>query len=80
MPNSAPNGTSRPASVTEGSSTAPVAVHSSTECACGKARQHYTELALDTTLPSSPDKVYNLMFNSGWYRSFLCDNQKLRGG
>ncbi|CAK9779701.1 unnamed protein product [Cutaneotrichosporon oleaginosum] len=78
MPNAVPNGTSRPASVTEGTSPAPAATHSSTECLCSKTGQHYTELALDTTFPSSPDKVYNLMFNSGWYRCFLSDNQKLK--
>ncbi|BEJ10935.1 hypothetical protein CspHIS471_0103570 [Cutaneotrichosporon sp. HIS471] len=78
MPNLVPNGASRPASVMEGSPPAPIATHSSTECVCGKEGQHYSESVLDTVFPSSPDKVYNLMFNSGWYRSFLSDNQKLR--
>lgn len=80
MPSVIANGTSRPASVVDGGAPAVSAGHHrSTECACGKAGQHYAELALDTTFPSSPDKVYSLMFNSGWYRTFLSDNQKLRG-
>ena len=40
---------------------------------------HYAEVALDTTFPSTPEKVYNLMFNSGWYRTFMSESQKLRG-
>lgn len=53
--------------------------HKSTECACSKAGEHYAEVALDTTFPSTPEKVYNLMFNSGWYRTFMSESQKLRG-
>lgn len=74
------NGTSRPLSIQEidiphTSSTA----HKRTECACGKSGKHYSETALDVTLPSSPEKVYNLMFNSGWSKTFLSENQLLRG-
>ncbi|WVQ86067.1 hypothetical protein IAT38_008235 [Cryptococcus sp. DSM 104549] len=52
--------------------------HAPTQCACGKGGKHYPETALETTFPSTPEKVYNLMFNSGWYKSFLSDNQKLK--
>lgn len=50
--------------------------HKATQCGC---TQHYAEVALDTTFPSTPEKVYNLMFNSGWYRTFMSESQKLRG-
>lgn len=73
------NGTSRPASVQDGELPKVASAHKETECACGKAGKHYAETALDTILPSSPEKIYNLMFNSGWYRTFLSENQLLRG-
>ena len=53
--------------------------HAKTECACGKDGKHYSETAMDKTFPSTPEKVYNLMFNSAWYKTFLEENQKLRG-
>ena len=40
-----------------------------TQCACGKAGQHYPEVALDTVIPGTPEKIYNLMFTSGFMRS-----------
>ncbi|RSH81505.1 hypothetical protein EHS25_006862 [Saitozyma podzolica] len=52
--------------------------HARTQCTCGKENKHYTEIALDTTFPSTPEKVYNLMFNSGWFKTFLTDDQKLK--
>ncbi|TXT04993.1 hypothetical protein VHUM_03813 [Vanrija humicola] len=78
MAASAANGTSRPPSVTDGEAPQAVAAHRRTECACGKAGTHYAEVALDTVLPTSPEKVYNLIFNSGWFRTFLYENQKLK--
>lgn len=79
-PSSAPNGTSRAPSVAN-ESVAPetTGAHRSTVCACGKNGKHYSETALEAVFPSSPEKIYNLIFNSGWYRTFLSDNQKLRG-
>jgi hypothetical protein len=53
--------------------------HAKTECACGKEGKHFTETALSTTFPSTPEKVYNLMFNSGFLKEFMSDNQKLKG-
>ncbi|KAL1407061.1 hypothetical protein Q8F55_006474 [Vanrija albida] len=78
MTPSVANGTSRPPSVTDCEAPQTVASHRTTECACGKAGTHYTEVALDTVFPSSPEKVYNLIFNSGWFRTFLYDSQKLK--
>lgn len=53
--------------------------HAKTVCACGKEGKHYSETALETTFPSTPEKVYNLMFTSDWFKSFLSDTEKLRG-
>ncbi|WVR03539.1 hypothetical protein IAU60_000531 [Kwoniella sp. DSM 27419] len=52
--------------------------HAPTQCACGRDGKHYSETALETIFPSTPEKVYNLMFNSGWFKTFLSDSQKLR--
>jgi hypothetical protein len=53
--------------------------HAKTQCSCGKEGKHFTETALDTTFPSTPEKTYNLMFNSGWLKDFMSNDQKLRG-
>lgn len=53
--------------------------HGPTQCACGKKGEHYPETAFEGTLPSTPEKIFNLMFTSGWFKTFLTDNQKLRG-
>lgn len=34
---------------------------------------------MDTIFASSPEKIYNLMFTSEWYKTFLLENQKLKG-
>ncbi|RXK35263.1 hypothetical protein M231_07488 [Tremella mesenterica] len=52
--------------------------HAKTVCACGKEGRHYSEVALETTFPSSPEKIYNLMFTSEWYKGFLSDVEKLK--
>ncbi|WWC85880.1 uncharacterized protein L201_000747 [Kwoniella dendrophila CBS 6074] len=52
--------------------------HGPTQCACGKEGKHYNETALQTTFHSTPEKIYELMFNSGWFKNFLSENQKLR--
>lgn len=50
-----------------------------TQCACGKKGEHYKETALDTTVPGTPDKIYNLMFASGFIKNFMSGEQKLIG-
>lgn len=52
--------------------------HKPTQCACGRDGKHYPETALEAIFPSTPEKVYNLMFNSSWLRTFLSDSQNLR--
>jgi len=50
-----------------------------TLCACGKGGQHYTETALDTVIPGTPDRIQSLMFASGFMKDFMAGNQKLMG-
>ena len=53
--------------------------HAKTQCSCIKDGKHYSETALDTVFNSQPEKVYNLMFNSEWFKTFMSENQKLKG-
>ncbi|KAG2035709.1 GRAM domain-containing protein [Suillus americanus] len=48
-----------------------------THCACSKNGQHLNEIALETVLPGTPDKIYNLMFASGFIKDFMRVDQKL---
>lgn len=50
-----------------------------TQCLCGKEGKHFTETAMSITLPGTPDRIYNLMFASGFIKDFLAVNQKLIG-
>ena len=50
-----------------------------TQCACGKGGKHYTETAMETVFPGTPEKIYNLMFTSGFIKEFMRDGQKLTG-
>jgi hypothetical protein len=54
-------------------------IHKVTYCACGREGKHYSELAIDTVLPGTPERIYNLMFASGFLKEFMRDNQKLEG-
>ncbi|KAJ3730066.1 hypothetical protein DFJ43DRAFT_463781 [Lentinula guzmanii] len=48
-----------------------------TFCKCGKDGKHFSEMALDTVIPGTPDKIHNLVFTSGFIKDFLVTNQKL---
>lgn len=50
-----------------------------THCACSKNGGHLSDLALETVLPGTPDKIYNLMFASGFIKDFMKVDQKLSG-
>jgi hypothetical protein len=50
-----------------------------TACECGKKGEHYPLSAMDAVLPGTPEKIYNLMFASGFIKDFMRDNQKLMG-
>ena len=52
-----------------------------TTCACGKGdnEKHYSETAMDTNIPGTPERIHNLMFASGFMKGFMVGNQKLLG-
>jgi hypothetical protein len=52
-------------------------VHKETYCECGREGKHYSELVNDTIMPGTPERIYNLMFASGFLKDFMRDNQKL---
>ncbi|KAI0789456.1 hypothetical protein C8Q75DRAFT_718443 [Abortiporus biennis] len=54
-----------------------VKVNKVTQCACGKSGQHYSEVAMEVILPGTPEKIYNLMFTSGFIKDFMREDQKL---
>jgi hypothetical protein len=54
-------------------------VHKETYCECGREGKHYSELVNDTIMPGTPERIYNLMFASGFLKDFMRDNQKLEG-
>ncbi|KAF8606537.1 GRAM-domain-containing protein [Ceratobasidium sp. AG-I] len=51
--------------------------HEPTECACGKGGEHYPTLVIDAKFPGTPEKIYELMFNSQFFKDFLSVDQKL---
>lgn len=53
--------------------------HKVTTCACGREGKHYSEIAMDTVMPGTPERIYNLMFASGFLKDFMRENQKLEG-
>lgn len=69
-----PNGL---AAIPNGAAAVVVPVHKVTHCACGKEGEHYSELAMDAVLPGTPERIYNLMFASGFLKDFMRVNQKL---
>ncbi len=50
-----------------------------THCECSKSGGHYPETVMDAVFPGSPEKIYNLMFSSGFMKDFMRENQKLLG-
>ncbi|KAI0931166.1 hypothetical protein AcW2_000108 [Taiwanofungus camphoratus] len=48
-----------------------------TRCACGKAGEHFSEKAMESIVPGTPEKIYNLMFTSGFIKDFMRDDEKL---
>jgi hypothetical protein len=52
--------------------------HTST-CDCLTKGEHYPNVALDTTFTGSVEKIYNLLFTSGFMRQFLEENEKCTG-
>ncbi|QRV89593.1 membrane protein [Ceratobasidium sp. AG-Ba] len=51
--------------------------HAPTQCACGKNNEHYPTPVIDTVIPGTPEKIYDLMFKSEFISNFLSVDQKL---
>lgn len=69
---------SGPVATSGGKEAAPATrINKVTYCACSKSGQHLNEIALETVLPGTPDKIYNLMFASGFIKDFMRVDQKL---
>lgn len=69
------------AAINRGKSPAPAGTkrspHRRTTCICDREKAHLATLVLDTTYPTVPEKLYNLIFTSGFMKGFWSDNQKL---
>lgn len=62
----------------DGTASQPVK-HAPTECACSKDNSHYPGIALDETYTGTLETINNLLFNSGFEKKFLIENQKSTG-
>lgn len=62
-----------------GKESAVARVNKVTCCACAKNGGHVGDLALETVLPGTPEKIYHLMFASGFIKDFMKVDQKLSG-
>ncbi|KAF8684680.1 hypothetical protein RHS04_01234 [Rhizoctonia solani] len=51
--------------------------HKPTQCACEKEGKHFETKVMDIVLPGTPEKIYNLMFASGFLKDFMAGEQKL---
>ncbi|CAE6507027.1 unnamed protein product [Rhizoctonia solani] len=51
--------------------------HKPTQCACGKEGKHFETPIMDIVVPGTPEKIYNLMFASGFLKDFMAGEQKL---
>ncbi|CAG8504079.1 9581_t:CDS:2 [Ambispora gerdemannii] len=50
--------------------------HSPVLCDCLKNRKHYDSVSMDTKFTGSVEKLYNLIFTSGFVRRFLVEQEK----
>ncbi|CAI2179135.1 14698_t:CDS:2 [Funneliformis geosporum] len=51
-------------------------IHHETICDCLKNKQHFDNLVLDTKFKGSVEKIYNLLYTSGFIAEFLTDLEK----
>ncbi|CUA67423.1 putative membrane protein C20F10,07 [Schizosaccharomyces pombe 972h-] [Rhizoctonia solani] len=65
------------ADVPEVGATGSTSAHKPTQCACGKESKHFETLVMDIVVPGTPEKIYNLMFASGFLKDFMAGEQKL---
>lgn len=50
-----------------------------TQCKCGREKQHLSETAMTAVFPGTPEKIYNLLFASGFIKEFMRNEQQLKG-
>ncbi|KZT63949.1 hypothetical protein DAEQUDRAFT_815349 [Daedalea quercina L-15889] len=48
-----------------------------TVCDCARKGEHYSESAMECVLPGTPEKIYNLIFTSGFIKDFMTQDQNL---
>ncbi|KAK0530775.1 hypothetical protein OC835_003896 [Tilletia horrida] len=53
------------------------APHRATTCSCERSKEHYPTVVLDAKYPAVPEKMYNMLFTSGFMKDFWQVNQKL---
>lgn len=53
-------------------------VHEKTECSCSSS-DHYPNVVMNQVYNGTLEKIYNLMFDSGFMKKFLIENQKSLG-
>lgn len=68
----------RPATGSPRGSRTDLKMHPPTVDAC-PALRNLKETCMDVVFPSAPEKIYNLMFTSGFMKEFWVGNQKLMG-
>ncbi|GAA6004728.1 GRAM and VASt domain-containing protein [Rhodotorula paludigena] len=61
---------------TKGKKAAKAAPHPPTVDTCATLK-NLKEVCMDSTFPGAPEKLYNLMFTSGFMKGFWAENQKL---
>ena len=57
-------------------------IHPPSTCTCGPSAAigpHLVTEIMDTTFPGSPEKIYNLIFTSGFMVDFFTTDMKLTG-
>ncbi|KAF7727652.1 hypothetical protein EC973_007310 [Apophysomyces ossiformis] len=51
-------------------------IHEKTECECSKNGEHLPNVVMDQTYPGSVESIFNLLYNSSFYKKFLVDVEK----
>lgn len=71
-------GPRRPSMTSPRGSSANLKLHPVTVDTCPTLK-HLTHVCMDTVFPSAPEKIYNLMFTSGFMKEFFINDQRLMG-
>ncbi|CAO3613727.1 unnamed protein product [Mucor fragilis] len=51
-------------------------VHDKTNCECSTNNEHYPNVVMDQVYNGTLEKIYNMLFDSGFMKKFLVENQK----